>query len=124
MSKVKSPQDKKLASLKKDGRNMYGENDKSSRKNIPRSKQRQHQTERRPMKDALVLVTKAKDSEEIDDLAFAAESATIAKRRKGFAKVPDASLGEALWWKRENNSSNMHMNKKKLLVSMGKIVKV
>jgi hypothetical protein len=46
MSTIKLPQEKKAASLKRDCRNAYGENDKSSRKNIPRSKQRSHQAER------------------------------------------------------------------------------
>lgn len=36
--KFRNPQEKKDLSYKKDRRNTYGENDKSSRKNIPRSK--------------------------------------------------------------------------------------
>jgi hypothetical protein len=100
MSKLKNPQDKKLASLKKDRRNVYGENDKSSRKNIPRSKQRQHQVERRPIKTALLSVSKHQDNDEMDDSMFAAESRTIAKSRAGFAKRPDAYLVDVLSWKK------------------------
>ena len=50
MSRIKSPQDKKNASLERDRRNTYGENAKSSRKNIPQSKQLSHQAERRATK--------------------------------------------------------------------------
>ena len=46
MSKVKTPQQKKRLSYEHDRRNSYGENQKSSRKNIPKSKQRSHQEER------------------------------------------------------------------------------
>jgi hypothetical protein len=38
MSRLKSPQQKKLASLALDRRNVYGENDKASRKLIPLEK--------------------------------------------------------------------------------------
>ena len=38
--KRKSPQEKKALSYAKDRRNTYGENDKSSRKNIPRNDSR------------------------------------------------------------------------------------
>jgi hypothetical protein len=38
VARKKSPQQKKAESLKKDRRNAYGENSKSSRKNIPRAK--------------------------------------------------------------------------------------
>jgi hypothetical protein len=39
MSTIKNPQQKKLASLKKDRRNVYGECPTSSRKNIALGKQ-------------------------------------------------------------------------------------
>jgi hypothetical protein len=47
MSSAKSPQVKKKLSLERDRRNTYGENAKSSRRNIPKSKQVSHQAERR-----------------------------------------------------------------------------
>jgi hypothetical protein len=34
----RSPQEKKRLSYLKDGRNVYGENDKASRKNLPKKK--------------------------------------------------------------------------------------
>ena len=46
----KTPQEKKVLSYAKDCRNVYGENDKSSRKAIPRRKQQQRQNERRVLK--------------------------------------------------------------------------
>lgn len=49
----KSPQEKKRLSLKKDRRNTYGENDKASRKNIPRSKAKSHRAVRHTAKDDL-----------------------------------------------------------------------
>jgi hypothetical protein len=42
-----SPQEKKRMSLDKDRRNVYGENDKASRKNIPRAKARVNRVNRR-----------------------------------------------------------------------------
>jgi len=40
MGRRKTPQEKKQLSYDRDRRSIYGENDKSSRKNIPLSKQR------------------------------------------------------------------------------------
>ncbi|MET3912937.1 hypothetical protein ABID59_007311 [Bradyrhizobium sp. S3.3.6] len=54
MSKVKTPREKKQLSYANDRRNTYGENQKSSRKNIPRSKQLSHQDERRAVRQALI----------------------------------------------------------------------
>jgi|SRR5271155_83878 len=100
MNRSKTPQEKKELSLKKDRRNVYGENDKSSRKNIPASKQRSHRAERRIPKEPL-LALKGQVSE---DAASAAESAVkdriIAKKRVSFTKEPDAPLGVVLDRKR------------------------
>ncbi|MHC2522796.1 hypothetical protein [Bradyrhizobium diazoefficiens] len=54
MSKVKTPREKKQLSYANDRRNTYGENQKSSRKNIPRSKQLSHQDERRAVRQTLI----------------------------------------------------------------------
>ncbi len=54
MSKVKTPQDKKRLSYEHDRRNTYGENHKSSRKNIPRSKRLSHQDECRAVRQVLI----------------------------------------------------------------------
>lgn len=47
MSKIKNPGEKKRLSFKRDRRNTFGENSKSSRKNIAKGKQRRHMDERR-----------------------------------------------------------------------------
>ena len=53
MSKSKTPPEKKQLSLERDRRNVFGENSKSSRKNIAKGKQRQHMDERRGVAQAL-----------------------------------------------------------------------
>jgi hypothetical protein len=94
MSKLKSPREKKLASLALDRRNVYGENDKASRKSIPKSKQTSHQALRRAAKMPLQNL----DSRASEDVLGAAESTVkereIAGKRKGFKKRPDVSLGK------------------------------
>ncbi|WP_194828528.1 hypothetical protein [Nocardia sp. XZ_19_231] len=47
MVRRRSPQEKKSLSYAKDRRNGYGENDKSSRKNIPRNKRIRNRVDRR-----------------------------------------------------------------------------
>lgn len=51
--KHRSPQEKKQLSYLKDRRNTYGENDKSSRKNIPLSRAMRHRALRRVVRQAL-----------------------------------------------------------------------
>ena len=94
MSKVTDPQEKKRLSLAHDRRNAYGENDKSSRKNIPRSKALGHRAERR-------IVAEVLSHDHIsasDDQATIAESTvktrTRVKKLKGFVKSPDRPLSE------------------------------
>jgi hypothetical protein len=53
MSTIKNPEEKKRLSLARDRRNRFGENSKSSRKNIPRGKQRRHMDERRTVAEVL-----------------------------------------------------------------------
>jgi hypothetical protein len=95
MSKLKVPQEKKSASLELDRRNRYGENNKSSRKNIPLSKQRSHMAERRAANQPLLKL-----SGSIDDTAVVAETEAntqaIAKHREGFRKHPDTPLKTVL----------------------------
>jgi hypothetical protein len=91
----KTPQEKKELSLKRDRRNVYGENDKASRKGIPRSKQRSHMAERRAVQSALAPVKQAGafDVEVADEVQFAAKTKTIVGKRKSFRKKPDQPLG-------------------------------
>ena len=96
MSKVKIPQEKKRQSYEHDRRNTYGENQKSSRKNIPRSKQLSHQDERRSVRQVLV----AAQGRVADEVADEAQSQVLSKARtkklKAFRKSPDSPLGEVV----------------------------
>ena len=96
MSKTKTPQDKKQQSYELDRRNMYGENQKSSRKNIPRSKQLSHQDERRSVRQVLLSAQGGVTSEVADE----AQSQVLIKGRmkklRGFRKSPDSPLGEVV----------------------------
>ncbi len=81
-----SPQEKKAYSYAKDRRNDYGENDKSSRKNIPLSKARAQRAVRRSDKSTL-------RSNPLSD-------AIPEKRQKpAWKKCPDLALGADLEFK-------------------------
>ena len=88
----KTPQEKKRLSLQKDRRNFYGENDKASRKNIPRAKARVNRANRRGDSVALAGAKGVPD----ETLDAAAEDAVEGRRRKVWRKVPDESLGRKL----------------------------
>lgn len=88
----KTPQEKKRLSLGKDRRNSYGENDKASRKNIPRAKARVNRANRRGDTVALAGATGVPD----ETLDAAVEDAVQGRRRKVWRKVPDESLGRRL----------------------------
>jgi hypothetical protein len=96
MSKVKTPQDKKRLSYEHDRRNTYGENHKSSRKNIPRRKRISHQDERRAVRQVLIS---AHGSVE-DEVAEEAQSEVLRRGRikklRAFRKSPDSPLGEVV----------------------------
>jgi hypothetical protein len=86
----RTPQEKKRLSYAKDRRNNYGENDKSSRKNIRRNKRAPHRANRRRESTVLEAVKGAPDvvAEEV------AEQRLMAKRRKSWRKFPDAPLAD------------------------------
>ena len=96
MSKLKTPQQKKRASLALDRRNVYGENDKASRKLIPRRKQEAHQELRRAANQPLKKIEDLIDEDASDQAEAKIQTTTIAKKRKGFKKSPDAPLGNFL----------------------------
>jgi hypothetical protein len=96
MSAVKDQTEKKRLSLKLDRRNTYGENDKASRKIIPRGKQRQHQNERRSAAQALLIVSGNISEDEIVDAELLAKVKVAVSKRKGFKKKPDEPLGIVL----------------------------
>ena len=85
-----TPQEKKVLSYAKDCRNVYGENDKSSRKAIPRRKQQQRQNERR------VLKANLKKSVE------GSEELVIERPKLGmWRKVSDEPLASRLKWRKD-----------------------
>jgi hypothetical protein len=96
MSAIKSPQEKKRLSLKLDRRNVYGENDKASRKLIPKGKQRNHMGERRSANAALLRARGAPDEDRAVASEVKAREATIHAKRTGFKKRPDLPLGTVL----------------------------
>ena len=96
MSKLKTPQEKKAASLELDRRNTFGDNDKSSRKNIPRSRKLSHQTVRRASNQPLRKVHSAANEDHADAIELEVRNADLEKSRKAFRKHPDATLRDAL----------------------------
>ena len=86
----KSPQEKKALSYAKDRRDDYGENDKASRKNLPRKRARLHRANRHRAHQYLVDATGPADTER----AEAAEDRFRGKREGKFRKQPDITLAE------------------------------
>jgi len=87
--KRRTPQEKKRLSYLKDGRNDYGENDKSSRKNIRRNKRFPHSANRRRVQTALAALPGPPDTLR----AGAVEERVNGRRPKRWRKAPDAPLG-------------------------------
>jgi hypothetical protein len=102
MSSKKSPAEKKADSYKKDRRNTYGENSKSSRKNIPRAKARDHREVRRVSRQGLVATKGAVDEEVIDK----AETRATTKRHSRFKKQPDKPLGSVIATKKQRRAAS------------------
>jgi hypothetical protein len=88
----RTPQEKKRLSYLKDRRNDYGENDKSSRKNIRRSRQRKHRAERHRVRQDLGQARGVPDEGHADDLEQRAKGRHT--RARHWRKYPDAPLGE------------------------------
>jgi hypothetical protein len=92
----KSPQEKKRLSLQKDRRNSYGENDKSSRKNIRRSKAISRRLVRHKSAE-VERVWSRLDEASGDSVEL---TLTSPRRQKPkFRKEPDLPLREAVKWK-------------------------
>ncbi|WP_067723227.1 hypothetical protein [Nocardia yamanashiensis] len=96
MVRRKSPQEKKALSYAKDRRNDYGENDKSSRRNIRRNKRFPHRADRHREHQTMGGALGPVDLERAEgaEIAFRAEkSRWIAGR---WRKWRDAPLGEVV----------------------------
>lgn len=101
MSKQKSPQQKKASSLEHDRRNVYGENAKSSRKNIAKTKQAGQQRVRHAVAQTLAgLSGLAPDEDQMTNMELAAKAIASSLERRRFKKVSDEPLGLVLQRKR------------------------
>ena len=96
MSKVKTPQEKKRRSYENDRRNTHGENQKSSRKNIPRSKRMSHQDERRSVRQALISAKGTVVDEVADEAQSDAMRRGRIKKLAAFRKSPDRPLKDVV----------------------------
>ena len=96
MSKIKTPQEKKQQSYENDRRNTYGENDKSSRKNIPRSKRISHQDERRSIRQVLIGAQGGIADDVVDETQSQALGKGRAMKLRAFRKRPDRPLGDVV----------------------------
>jgi len=103
MSAVKDQTEKKRLSLELDRRNAYGENDKASRKSIPRGKQRRHMNERRSVAQVLRPVSENPSEDNAADAELLAKVRITVSKRKGFKKTPDEPLGAMLAKKEAGN---------------------
>lgn len=79
--RARSPQEKKALSYLRDRRNVYCENDKASRKNIPRAKARSHRAVRRT------------DAAALRDAEAAVEIVPLKRPKPKWKKTRDLSLG-------------------------------
>jgi hypothetical protein len=96
--KRRSPQEKKDLSYERDGRNAYGENDKASRKAIPRRKRLRARATRRLANQQLpsnVADVPIEQAEDIDRVI------ATAKQKYDWRKKPDIPLRDWIARKRK-----------------------
>ena len=109
---AKTPQEKKALSYEKDCRNTYGENDKGSRKAIPKRKAEVNRVYRRKVNEVLGQVVEL-GSESAETL----ESTARNIKRKDWKKASDAPLGNVVQQKlerREDHAGNGKTARKKV----------
>lgn len=88
----KTPQEKKRLSYARDRRNTYGENDKSSRKNIRRRKRHPNRSNRRNARQSLSAAVGAVDATPLEQV----EAALKHRRPKRWRKSADSPLARAV----------------------------
>lgn len=93
--KQRSPQEKKELSYARDGRNAYGENDKASRKAIPRRKRERLRAIRRRMRQQLPKDVLDVSADQVEDMKRSIDGSPP-KRAQTWRKTPDVSLREWL----------------------------
>ena len=93
--KFRSPQERKALSYAKDRRNIYGENDKASRKAIPLRKAQQSRKDRHKVAQELAILPRL--DEEAADLIESSARHDV-HRLGGWKKAADAALGKVVAW--------------------------
>jgi hypothetical protein len=101
MSKVKNPTAKKQLSLERDRRNVYNENAKASRKNIPKGKQRRKMNERRKIAQVLGQLTGQVEEDVASNAELSIKLTITHSKNRGFEKMPDKPLSEVVRRKME-----------------------
>jgi hypothetical protein len=89
--KKRTPQEKKKLSLKKDHRNAFGQNNKASRKAIPKRKRAVNKAYRKTVKQKIQI-----DSEMKENDLVAVDDKIKNVKRKFWKKRPDESLEKIL----------------------------
>lgn len=92
VERSKSPQEKKRLSLERDRRNVYGENAKSSRKNIPKSKRLSQRSARKAANTPLQALVGSVQEDEAISAELASRTKLIERRGNAFVKRPDLPL--------------------------------
>lgn len=105
--KAKTRQEKKALSYAKDRRNAYGENDKSSRKNIPLRKAKSHRSYRKKVNDILFKTLNVVEIEEVEIV----ENEVKSVKKDVWKKYPDISLKEHI--ERQLGYRKKHISKGK-----------
>jgi hypothetical protein len=96
VSKIKNPEQKKRLSLERDRRNLFGENSKSSRRNIARSKQLRQMNERRGIAQVLGRLTGQVGDDVASNAELQVKLAITDSNNRGFQKHPDKPLREVI----------------------------
>jgi len=111
--KQKTPQEKKTLSYAKDCRNTYGENDKSSRKNIPLRKAKVNRVYRKKVNQVLQQINGNVNLDNADLLETKARNV----RKEDWKKSSDTPLGEFVerqLERRESHAGNGKTARKKV----------
>ena len=98
----RTPQEKKVLSYARDRRNVYGENDKGSRRSIRRNKTLPSRAYRKTVGDILRGAVGAVDLGQAESV----DIETKEVRRRKWRKYPDAPLGEVVARKLERRKSH------------------
>jgi hypothetical protein len=113
MSKLKTPQEKKQASLALDTRNVFSTNDKARRKGLPRAKQLQQKAVGRAAKECLHLVSAATPEDELVAIEGLTKTGEKKARNESFRKPrPDSALGDVLEYKRTGDQTALRRNRR------------